>query len=75
MAKLNTICYELVDPIVYNKGTQWEKHCSKFLKYYVIDMTKEEIQKRVDTLNAQSVKMEEGREVKRYFADSQEEMY
>ena len=73
--EVNVICYELVEPIVYNKGTQWEKTCREFLKSYAQYMTEEELQKRIDELNNQPVKMEEGREVKRYFIDRQREMY
>ena len=34
MAKVNTICYKLKAPRVYNEGTKYESKCSDFLACY-----------------------------------------
>ena len=34
MSKIPVICYKVKEPVVYNKGTKWEKSCDKFLACY-----------------------------------------
>lgn len=46
----NTVCYKLKNPIVYNKGTKWEKSCDTFLACYG-EATQEATQRKVDKLN------------------------
>lgn len=31
---MTVICYKTKSPVVYNKGTKYEKHCDEFLSYY-----------------------------------------
>ena len=31
MSNIYGVCYTTKEPVVYNKGTQWEKTCSDFL--------------------------------------------
>ena len=37
MAKVNTICYKLKTPCIYNKGTKYESKCDTFLACYGYD--------------------------------------
>ena len=46
---INAICYKLKTPIVYNKGTRYEKSCDTFLACYGGSM--EAAQRKVDKLN------------------------
>lgn len=32
---MNVVCYKMKEPVVYNKGTQWESSCDTFLYKYV----------------------------------------
>lgn len=47
---MTTICYQTKEPVVYNKGTKWEKQENQFLHSYY--RTQEEAQEYVDHLNA-----------------------
>lgn len=31
---MTVICYKTKTPVVYNKGTKYEKRCDEFLSYY-----------------------------------------
>ena len=71
---MNVICYKVKNPVIYNKGTEWEKKVDTFLKGYFCG-TEKELETRVAELNAQEIKIEDGMEVDYYFGDKQEEMY
>lgn len=47
---INTICYKLKTPQVYNRGTPYEKSCDEFLVCYGFD-SDEENERFVDKLN------------------------
>ena len=49
---LNTICYKTKTPVVYNKGTKWEKSHDTFLLCYA-NGTDEEVKAEIDRLNAE----------------------
>ena len=57
-----TICYKLNTPIIYNKGTKWEKSCDTFLERYANPKT---AQAEVDELNRAATD-------RVYFVDAQE---
>lgn len=57
-----TICYKLNTPIIYNKGTKWEKSCDTFLERYANFQT---AQAEVDELNKTATD-------RVYFVDAQE---
>lgn len=72
------ICYKLDKPVIYNKGTKWEKTEDTFLAYYT-HKTVEEAQKEVDIINTEKPeKLWNGEpadyEHRIYFASEQEEM-
>lgn len=29
------VCYKTKEPVIYNKGTQWETTCDTFLSFYM----------------------------------------
>lgn len=74
------VCYKTRQPVIYNKGTQWETRCDTFLSYYtyksVIDA-----QREVDEINqTKPVNDPCGRpidwdSIEYFFVDEQEEMY
>mgnify|MGYP004550050979 FL=1 len=47
---MRTICYKLDTPIIYNKGTKYEKHLDTFLETY-ISGTDEEIKAIIHEMN------------------------
>ena len=49
MSNIYGLCYTTKEPIVYNKGTQWEKTCSDFL---FMQANKDNGTELVDKLNA-----------------------
>ena len=44
------ILYKTKEPVYYNKGTQWEKTCDHFLRYYW-NGSDEQAQEHIDYLN------------------------
>ena len=48
MTNIYGVCYTTKEPVVYNKGTQWEKTCSDFL---FIQANKDNGMELVDKLN------------------------
>lgn len=54
---INAICYKLKTPIVYNKGTRYEKSCNTFLACYGGSM--EATQCKVNQLNNDTTAKEE----------------
>ena len=51
MEKTPVICYKLVTPIIYNKGTKWEVQHDEFLACYGY-ATREATEKEIIRLNA-----------------------
>ena len=47
---VNAICYKVKKPVVYNKGTVWEKSCDTFLACY--GGSAEYTQRKVNKLNS-----------------------
>lgn len=48
--KQTVICFRTINPIYYNKGTEWETACDHFLAYYT-NKTIEEAKKEVEEMN------------------------
>lgn len=70
--EIYVICYKVVDPVIYNKGTKYEKKEWTFLEYEchgVKDI--KQVEKRVAELNAHH----ERENVDYYYIDTQEPMY
>lgn len=75
------ICYKTKNPVVYNKGTKWEKTCDKFLaRYFENDM--EKAQMEINRLNTEKPDrvckagmMIDWEKVDYFFINEQEEMY
>ena len=59
MEKTPVICYKLVTPIIYNKGTKWEIQHDEFLACYGY-ATREATEKEIIRLNTDA-------EAKRFF--------
>lgn len=38
---MTVICYKTKSPVVYNKGTKYEKPCDEFLSYYTYKTPKD----------------------------------
>ena len=72
--KITIIAYRTVEPVYYNKGTKYEKTCNEFLYKYCYRMTEKEIDVKIARLNKE-VKEVNGKRVKEFFKDEQEEMY
>lgn len=70
----NTICYKTKTPIVYNKGTKWEKSCDTFLLCYCYG-TDEEVQAEIDRMTAEKPKMLNWANIDHLFLHKQGEMY
>lgn len=77
---MNVVCYKMKEPVVYNKGTQWESSCDTFLYQYVYG-SKENAQALVDTLNQM---LKDGvvkyngldmTKIAKFYPSRQEEMY
>ena len=49
MSNIYGVCYTTKEPVVYNKGTKWEKTCSDFL---FVQARKDNGTELVDKLNA-----------------------
>lgn len=76
---MTVICYKTHEPVVYNKGTKYEKKHDTFLAYYT-HKSKEEAQKEVDRLNSEKPERLWNGELahcdeRTYFVSEQEEMY
>lgn len=74
------VCYKLKKPIVYNKGTDYEKSEDKFLAFYSYK-TEEEAQEEVDIINKKKPeRLWNGEKldwnnIDYFFVSKQEEMY
>lgn len=64
---MNTICYKLDTPVVYNKGTKWESSEDTFLECYVRG-TREDAEALCVEKNLTATN-------RVYFVDQQEIMY
>lgn len=51
---MRTICYTLNTPIIYNKGTKYEKACDTFLDRYIGE-TDEEIAAIIHEMNRKAI--------------------
>lgn len=76
----NVICYTTKKPVIYNKGTAYEKRCDHFLlKYFYGDDT--QAQQEVDKLNkmlADGVAQYQGEDftdIAKFYLSKQEEMH
>ena len=78
--KSTVICYKTINPVYYNKGTEWEKSCDHFLAYYTYK-TVEEAKKEVAEINKNHPNKDtcgnpiDWTKVKEFFVSEQEEMY
>ena len=78
MSNIYGVCYTTKEPVVYNKGTKWEKTCSDFL---FIQANKDNGTKMGD---GQNPKLAEGvgeyelrdmTKIDHFYLDKSEEMY
>lgn len=70
--EIYVICYKVVEPVIYNKGTKYEKKEWTFLEYECHNVQDiEQVKKRVAELNAHH----ERENVDYYYIDTQEPMY
>ena len=78
MSNIYGVCYTTKEPIVYNKGTQWEKTCSDFLFIQANKDNGTELVDKLSTMLAEGVKKYELLDMTKidhfYLAES-EEMY
>ena len=78
MSNIYGVCYTTKEPVVYNKGTQWEKTCSDFL---FMQANKDNGTTLVDKLNAMLAEGVEKYElldmtkIDHFYLDKSEEMY
>ena len=78
MSNIYGVCYTTKKPVVYNKGTQWEKICSDFL---FVQANKDNGAELVDKLNAMLAEGVEKYElldmtkIDHFYLDKSEEMY
>ncbi len=78
--KTTVICYKMINPVYYNKGTKWESTCDTFLAYYT-NKTTEEAEKEVAEMNAKHSEKDgcgnpiDWEKVAYFFIDKQKEMY
>lgn len=78
MTNIYGVCYTTKEPVVYNKGTKWEKTCSDFL---FVQANKENGTELVDKLNAMLAEGVEKYElldmtkIDHFYLDKSEEMY
>lgn len=77
---MNVICYKTKDPIVYNKGTKWERSHDTFLYKYVYG-NETDTQNLVNELNEMlkdGVTTHDGLDmtkIAKFYPSKQEEMY
>jgi len=69
---LNIIVYETEEPVIYNEGTEWESTETEFLAYYTYK-SRAESEAEAERLTRE-VKEWNGRKVKRFWVEQQEEM-
>ena len=78
MSNIYGVCYTTKEPVVYNKGTKWEKTYSHFL---FVQANKDKGTKLVDRLNAMLAEGVEKYElldmtkIDHFYLDKSEEMY
>ena len=70
---MNAICYKTNKPVIYNKGSRYEKSCDTFLAFYT-HLNFEDAKALAEKMNNDPKKSENG-EIKTYFVNQQEEMY
>lgn len=76
----NTICYKMKTPVVYNKGTKYERTCDTFLAYYT-SQSDAEAQAEAEWLNTTKLAtLRTGtpinwEKIDYFFVNKQEEMY
>ena len=78
MKNIYGVCYTTKEPVVYNKGTQWEKTCSDFLFVQANKDNGTELVDKLNTMLAEGVEKYELLDMTKidhfYLAES-EEMY
>ena len=76
----NALCYKTKNPVIYNKGTIWEKQDDEFLAMYV-SYNDQEAQAIADKLNSEKPnELPNGRninwnEIAYFYINKQDEMY
>lgn len=76
---MTVICYKTKTPVVYNKGTKYEKRCDEFLSYYTYK-TRENAEIECNELNTTKPRqLWNGKEIDwsvidYFFVDEQEPM-
>lgn len=76
----NVICYTTKEPVVYNRGTKWEKQCSDFLYRYTYKDLGYAIAKveKMNQMLADGVEKFDGLDlttIAKFYLSEQEEMY
>lgn len=78
MSNIYGVCYTMKEPVVYNKGTQWEKTCSDFL---FVQARKDNGTELVNKLNAmlaagvEKYELLDMTKIDHFYLDKSEEMY
>ena len=78
MSNIYGVCYNTKEPVVYNRGTQWEKTCSDFL---FVQARKDNGTELVNKLNAmlaagvEKYELLDMTKIDHFYLDKSEEMY
>ncbi len=78
MSNIYGVCYTTKQPVVYNKGTQWEKTCSDFLFVQARKDNGTELVNKLNTMLAKGVEKYELLDLTKidhFYLDVSEEMY
>ena len=78
MSNIYGVCYTTKEPIVYNKGTQWEKACSDFLFMQAHKVYCTKLVYKLNTMLAEGVEKYElldMTKIDHFYLDKSEEMY
>ena len=78
MTNIYGVCYTTKEPVVYNKGTQWEKTCSDFLFVQANKDNGTELVNKLNAMLTEGVKKYERLDMTKidhFYLDKSEEMY
>lgn len=77
---MNVVCYKMKEPVVYNKGTQWESSCDTFLYKYVYgnEVHAQDLANELNQMLMNGVATHDGLDmtkIAKFYPSRQEEMY
>lgn len=77
---MNVVCYKMKEPVVYNKGTQWESSCDTFLYKYVYgnEANAQDLANKLNQMLMDGVTAHDGLDmtkIAKFYPSRQEEMY